>query len=391
MTKLAVLGGAPAFADGLPFARPAAPPLAAVVARLEAGYARGMLTNGPLVRQLEAAVAERLGVDHVVAVSSCTTGLMLSLHALIGPGDDVLMPSFTFAATAHAATWVGATPRFAECAPADGLLDLDDAATRLDGAAALLATHVFGAPCHPTQVEALASTHQVPVVFDAAHGLGARHGGRPLGGFGTAEVFSLSPTKLVVAGEGGLVTTNDAELADHVRLGRDYGNPGNYDSVFAGLNGRMSEFHAATAIESLARLDAHLARRVELVKGYQAGLAGVPGIRTQAIAAGDDSTWKDLTIVVDETEFGVDRDTLRRALWAEGIDTRCYFSPPIHRHNAYAHLSPVELVATDWLAARVVSLPLWRDLPDGAVEIVTGVIAGVHEAASALAGVGQPA
>jgi dTDP-4-amino-4,6-dideoxygalactose transaminase len=384
VTLLAMLGGEPAFPAGLRFARPAAPPLERVVARLEPSYEMGILTNGPLVRELELQVANRLGVSHVVAVSSCTAGLMLTLQALVPPGRPVLMPSFTFAATAHAAAWVGAVPRFAECGADDFLLDVDDAARRLDGSAAILATHVFGAPCHPERIEELGNAHDVPVVFDAAHALGALRNGRPVGGFGIAEVFSLSPTKLVVSGEGGLVTTDHEALAERIRIGRDYGNPGTYDTKFAGLNARLSEMHAALALESLAILDDHLARRAHVVERYRSLLAGVPGISPQHVAPGDTSTHKDFTVAVDETVFGVDRDLLALALRAEGIDTRCYFSPPVHRHEAYRGLLSPELPRTDRLASRVISLPLWRDLDDDAVEVVADTIARVHQDADAV-------
>ncbi|HEX5615216.1 MAG TPA: aminotransferase class I/II-fold pyridoxal phosphate-dependent enzyme, partial [Acidimicrobiia bacterium] len=224
---LAVLGAAPAFPDGVPFVRPPAPPLDAVVALLAPSYERGMLTNGPLVRELETRVAERLGVRHVVAVASCTTGLMLVLRVLDLRGP-VVLPSFTFSASAHAVAWNGLAPRFVDCDAASFQVDLEHAAARLDGAGAVLATHVFGAPCRPEAVEALAERHGIPVVFDAAHGFGATRAGRPLGGFGRAEVFSLTPTKPLVAGEGGLVATDDDDLAHAVRIGRDYANPGDY-------------------------------------------------------------------------------------------------------------------------------------------------------------------
>ncbi|MET0147343.1 MAG: DegT/DnrJ/EryC1/StrS family aminotransferase [Ilumatobacteraceae bacterium] len=383
--RLAVLGGAPAFPDGLAFARPAAPPLDAVLARLAPSYEQGMLTNGAVVRELEARAAEHLQVRHAVAVSSCTAGLMLALQALVERPGPVVMPSFTFSATAHAATWIGATPRFAECGPHDVLLDVDDAARRMDGAVALVATHVFGAPCHPEALEALAAAHGVPLVFDAAHGLGSIHAGRPVGGFGDVEVFSLSPTKLVVAGEGGLVATDDDALAARIRIGRDYGNPGTYDTAFAGLNARMSELHAAVAIESLADLTVHVARRNTLVSRYAAALAGVPGVRLQHVAPGDRSSYKDVTIFVDADELGVDRDVLAGVLRAEGIDTRRYFSPPVHRHEAYRHLAPVDLPVTDRASSQVLSLPLWRDLPDDAVDTIGAVIAEVGRDPGALA------
>ena len=203
-----------------------------------------------------------------MAVSSCTTGLMLALRALDIRGD-VVMPSFTFSASAHAVAWNGATPRFVECDLDTFQLDLDDARARgSDGASALLATHVFGAPCLPGDLELMARAAGIPLVFDAAHGFGAQSSGTPLGRFGDAEVFSLTPTKPLVAGEGGLVATRRADVAEAVRIGRDYANPGDYDTRFVGLNGRMSEMHAATALASLESFAANQARRFEIVDRY---------------------------------------------------------------------------------------------------------------------------
>jgi dTDP-4-amino-4,6-dideoxygalactose transaminase len=378
MRRPAAIGGEAAFGDGMPFFRPAKPPMEKVVERLRPSYESGMLTNSRLRREFEEAVSERLGGAHVIAVASCTAGLMLVTQALAEPGTEVAMPSFTFSATAHAAMWAGTTPRFTECSVTSCQIDVVDAAKRLDNASLLVGTHVFGAPCRPEEVEELGRQAGIPVLFDAAHGLGGYHGDRPLGTFGDAEVFSLSPTKVVVAGEGGLVATRNAELAERIRLGVDYGNPGDYDTRFAGLNARMSELHAATGLCSLEELDAHLAIRRELAGSYEAALAEVPGITMQHVDAGDQSTYKDLTVIVDENEFGVDRDTLGKALKADGIDTRPYFWPPVHRQQAYAHLDTGELPATDWVSSRVISLPLWRDMPAGSVERVVEVLAGIH-------------
>lgn len=382
----AITQGPPAFPDGLAFHRPARPPMERVVDRLGPSYESGMLTNGRLVRELEEAAAAYLGVDHVVAVASCTSGLMLVTQALASPGTTVLMPSFTFSATGHAALWAGGTPRFADCDTRTCQLDLADAAARLDGVGLIVGTHVFGAPCRPAALEALAAEAGVPVMFDAAHAFGATHGGRGVGGFGAAEVFSLSPTKVLVAGEGGLVSTGDAALAERLRHGRDYGNPGDYDTRFAGLNARMSELHAAVALCSLDDLDAHLAIRRALAERYRTGLQGLPGIRLQEVDEGDASTYKDLTVIVDEAAFGVDRDTLAAALRADGVDTRPYFWPPVHRQQAYASLldgdgadGDTALPATDWLSARVLSLPLWRDMPADAVDRVCDAVARIHE------------
>lgn len=381
----AVLGGSPAFGDGLPFFRPAKPPMDRVVARLTPSYESGMLTNGKLRRELEEKAAERLDVPHVVAVSSCTAGLMLLMQALAEPGTEVAMPSFTFSATAHAAMWAGGIPRFTECVTDTCQIDLDDAANRLGNASLLVGTHVFGSPCTPEALEELGRKAGIPVIFDAAHGFGGTRRGKPLGGFGEAEVFSLSPTKVLVAGEGGLVSTRNAELAERLHLGVDYGNPGDYDTQFAGLNARMSELHAAVALCSFDELDEHLAIRRDLADRYRKGLDGMPGVRVQTVDADDASTYKDLTVIVDEADYGVDRDTLAQALKAEQIDTRPYFWPPVHRQQAYAHLDTGDLPVTDWVSQRVVSLPLWRDIPAGAVETVVEVIANIHAHADQIA------
>jgi dTDP-4-amino-4,6-dideoxygalactose transaminase len=384
MTAPALLGGQPAFPEGLPFFRPATPPLDRVTARLAPSYERGMLTNGALVREFEAAAAERLGVPHVVAVSSCTAGLMLVFQALSEPGTAVVMPSFTFSATAHAAHWAGAVPRFTECDVTSCQIDVADAANRLDGASLLVGTHVFGSPCSPEAVEELGRAAGVPVVFDAAHGFGSTRDGRAIGSFGDAEVFSLSPTKPMTSGEGGLVAVRDDELARRVRLGVDYGNPGDYNTLFPGLNARMSELHAAVGLESLVELDDHLAVRRELAERYTKALAGLAGIAPQAVDPRDESTYKDYTVIVDESSFGIDRDAVAVALKAEGIDTRPYFYPPVHRQRAYTADGVADLPATDWVAQRVISLPLWRAMPPTAVDTIAEVLAELSANADAV-------
>lgn len=369
MKQPALLDGRRAFADGLPFARPLTPPLDQVAALLRPSYEKGELTNGRLVRLLEERAAERLGVPYVVAVSSCTAGLMLAVQALC-PDGPVLLPSFTFSASGHAVVWNGRGLLFAECDSRSFQLDLVDAEARLGRAGAILATHVFGAPCPAIAIEKLGASRGLPTLFDAAHAFGALHQGRPVGGFGDAEVFSLSPTKLVVAGEGGLVATGNRDLAKRLKVGRDYGNPGDYDTRFVGLNARLSELHAAMALESLALLDDHLRLREAVAERYRSGLAGLAGLSVQEITPGDTSTYKDFTIVVDPDAFGLTRDQLVAALAAEGVDTRNYFDPPVHRQQAYAHLGAGPLPVTDDLCGRVTSLPMFAKLPLAAVDAV---------------------
>jgi len=388
----AILKGPPAFPDGLPFARPLTPPLEAVVARLIPSYESGQLTNGRLVRALEEQAAERLGVPHVVAVSSCTAGLMLAIQALC-PDGPVLLPSFTFSASGHAVVWNSLRPLFAECDPRSFQLDVADAEARVGDARGILATHIFGAPCPATVIEKLGASRGLPTVFDAAHAFGALHQGRPVGGFGDAEIFSLSPTKPVIAGEGGLVATRHGDLAEHLRIGRNYGNPGDYDTRFVGLNARMSEFHAAMALESLALLDEQVRLRTAAADRYCAGLVGIPGISTQEVVPGDTSSYKDFSITVDPEALGLSRDALVLGLAAEGVDTRNYFDPPVHRQQAYAGVAERPLPVTDELCRRVTSLPMFARLALDAVDKVVECIDAIHDHADEIAGVvtGAPA
>lgn len=382
--RLAVLGGDQQFPDGLPLTRVVVPDRDRLHQRLEDILDSGMLTSGPNVAELEQRVAEALDVPHVVAVASCTTGLMLTLQALDATGP-VLMPSFTFAATAHAAAWAGGRPVFADVVSNSLTLDPDDAAARLAGMSALMATHVYGTPCDVERIDKIAAAAGVPVVYDAAHALGSKRRGKPVGGFGTAEVFSLSPTKVAPAGEGGLVTTNDAGLAEQVRLARNYGNPGDYDCRVAGLNARMSEFHAAVGLATLTELPQRVQRRNELVQVFVERLGGVPGIRVPEVDAADLSTYKDLTLVVDERQYGLDVPALNAVLAAEGVDCRRYFYPPVHRQRAYAHLgTPEDLAVTDTLASRVLTLPLWTQMSDDTVRQLADLVLRCHESADAV-------
>jgi dTDP-4-amino-4,6-dideoxygalactose transaminase len=379
----AVLGGEPAFSDRLPLVRPTLSDVPGLTAELGAILDSGLLTNAGTVRRLEEVVAERLGT-HVVAVASCTAGLMLTYQALGVAGGRVVLPSFTFSASGHAVLWAGGTVDFADVEPERATLDPACLAGLLDGAAAVSATHVYGSPCEVEALQALADAAGVPIVYDAAHALGSSRAGVPIGGFGAAEVFSLSPTKVVVAGEGGLVATRDGALAETLRMGRDYGNPGDYDTRFAGLNARMSELHAAVALASFARLDDHVAARGGLVDRFEKAVSGVPGLRVVRPAEGDVSTFKDLTVVIDANAFGLDAPSLQRALSAEGIDSRRYYHPPIHRQAAYAEQwpSPRALPVTDHLAGSVLSPPLWSHLEPEAMDRVAGAIMVVQEHAT---------
>jgi len=372
----ALLGGRPLFPDGLALVKPRVGKPDRVAERVGRILASGELTNGPYVRRFEDAACEYLGVRNCVAVSSCTAGLMLVIRAADLTGE-VVVPSFTFAATAHAVAWNGLRPIFADI-DRDTLTLSASAVRRTIGVrtSAILATHVFGTPCDVEGLEMAAREHGLRLFFDAAHAFGSRKGSKMVGGLGDAEVFSLSPTKVLVAGEGGLIATDDDILAERCRMGRDYGNPGDYDCRFVGLNARMSELHAAVALASFEDLEERLVDRRRLADGYREALSEVPGVTFPTVPDGDRSTYKDLTILVDESVFGLGPDELAGALAAEGIETRRYYAPPVHTMQAYRSPAPLvgDLSVTAEVVERVLTLPLWTGMTQEHIDLVAWAI-----------------
>lgn len=387
-SRPAALGGDPIFAESLPFARPSMEEPDKVLALIRGSLDSGMLTNGPHVADLEEQVADLFGVRNCVAVSSCTTGLMLVIQALgRSDGTDGLVgvPSFTFSATAHAVAWNQRRIRFLDCGPDSWLVRPEDVP---EGVSVVMATHVSGVPCDVTGLQARCEEIGATLVFDAAHGAGSaiEIGGAlvPLGRFGRAEVFSLTPTKVLSGAEGGLVTTDDDDLAAEIRLARDYANPGDYDTRFAGLNGRLSELHAALVLVALRHLDERVARRTAVAELYRGGLAEVPGVGWQAVPVTTRSSYKDFIITIDEAAFGCSRDTAVQALHAEGVPTRPYYSPPVHRQRAYADVDTGTLPVTDRLAQRVVALPIWSEMAEDQTEGVVDALTRIQTHAAEL-------
>jgi len=361
----------------IPFVRPMVPAFDAMAPDLRAALESGALTKGRYLDQYEAALAEHLEVRHAIAVSSCTLGLAL-VYRLLGLKGEVIVPSFTFMATVHPLMWVGATPAFVDIDPVNWSIDpnrVEDAIT--PRTTAIVAVHIFGAPAPIEDLEAIAERHGLPLIFDAAHGFGALHRGRPVGSNGLVECFSTSPTKLLISGEGGVVATNSDDLAQSVRVAREYGNPGDYASVMPGLNARLPEWSAILGLASLAQLEDNARRRNEIAARYRTRLSAIPGIHFQQVRPDDRSSYKDFSIRVQAREAAFSRDDLVEHLASMGIQTRNYYAPPTHRHPAYADLRDAcegRLPVTDALCDEIVSLPMWAGLSDSQVDQVCDAV-----------------
>ena len=419
---LEIRGVTDAVADGfrVPFVRPSLPTFEALQPCYEEIIRSGRLTKGKYLLALEEAVARRLGVRHAVAVSSCTVGLMLVYKGLdltagrcrsrrsamqscpaavmeplsrFGvvrsggvnePLGEVIVPSFTFLAGPAAIVWNNLRPVFVDVDPhTTNVIPQAVAAAITPRTVAISACHNFGNPCDVPALQAIAAEHGLPLVIDAAHGFGAAVMGKPVGTGAMAQVFSLSPTKLLVAGEGGIIATDCDCLAHFVRLGREYGNDGSYNALFAGLNGRMPELCAATALMGLENLDSVASRRRAIAALYRRELGGLPGIGFIAELPGAEPSYKDFSITIDPARFGMSRDAVRRALVSRGIETRTYYDPPCHRQLAVEHYHDRHrsLPATELLAAKSLSLPIGAHVTDAVVaEVSEAIITAKQEA-----------
>jgi dTDP-4-amino-4,6-dideoxygalactose transaminase len=341
-----------------------------------------MVTTAAHTRRFEAAVAEFLEVEHVVALSSCTSGLMLALRAL-GVTGEVIIPSFTFTATGLAAAWAGLKPVFCDCVDSTLTLDPESVAAAIGPETrAMMPVPVFGVPCDIDPLLELAREHDLAVIFDSAQALGASYKGRPLGGFGNAEVFSLSPTKVITAVEGGLVTTRDSALAATLRRMRDYGkNADGSDITDLGLSARFSEIHAIIGARNLAGARDLASARHRNIGKYQRLLGDLPGLGFLEVPADRHSSGIYMVVRVRAAEAPNSRDQMVARLFERGIQAKPYFTPPLHQQAVYAgvaHRLAPSLAVSERAAAECMAIPLYADMSDDEIEEVAAEVRAAY-------------
>jgi perosamine synthetase len=334
----------------------------------------GILTQGPKVAELERMVAELVGVPHAYATTSATTALHLSLVAAgIAPGDEVLVPDFTFPATANVVVQQGAVPVLVDVDLETFAIDPEDLERRVTPRArAVMPVHPFGLPAGMDPVMAVAERHGLAVIEDAACALGATIGGRQAGSFGLAGCFSFHPRKSITTGEGGMITTADDELGRRIGLLRSHGGVregGRFRFEEAGFNYRMSDILAAVGVAQLRRLEDFLAARRRVASWYDARLAGWDALRTPITPGGRTHTYQSYVVLLDEA---VDRDAVIRALAADGIEstigTYALHAEPFFART-YGHRAGDR--PRSWRAYRSgLALPLHGGLTEDDVELV---------------------
>ncbi len=340
-----------------------------------------ILSNfGKHVTDLETRLAALLGVKRVLTVPNATTGLMMVLSTL-PKGSEVLVPSFTFPATVHAIMHMGLQPCFVEADLDTFNISVEDAAAKInEKTRAILAVHVFGNPCRIAELEALARKQNLKLFFDAAAATGSEYHSKLLGANGDAEVFSLSGTKVVSAGEGGFVTTNDGALAQHINWLRNYGyNEDRSDCVAFGFNGKLSELQALLSLKSFERMKENLAYRRKLAARYRKHLTGVSGLMFQAPTRGSLPNYFTMALQIDPSKFGCTAEAAQIRLNEMNIETKRYFAPVLHRTSAYSQFATNDLHNSEQLAERSLCLPLHTRLSEEDVDFICAVLRDLHE------------
>jgi dTDP-4-amino-4,6-dideoxygalactose transaminase len=360
-SDLAIEGGTPAFTEPLFVGRPNIGDRERLMERFNDILDRRWLTNnGTYVQELERSIEELVGVKHCIAMCNATVALEIAIRAL-GMQGEVIVPSFTFVATAHALQWQEITPVFCDIDPNTHTLDPAQVERLITPrTTGIMGVHLWGRGCDVEALEDIARRRNLKLLFDAAHAFACTYNGRMIGNFGDAEVFSFHATKFLNSFEGGAVVTNDDELATKIRLMKNFGFAGYDNVIYIGTNGKMTEMSAAMGITSLESIDDFIRVNKTNYEYYRRHLQGIPGITLMGYDESERSNYHYIVVEVDEAITGVSRDRLVEILHAENVIARRYFFPGCHRMEPYRSYFPnagVLLPETIRLSERIVCLP----------------------------------
>jgi len=339
---------------------------------------RNWLSNdGPHVQEFERRVADIAGVKHCVAMCNATIALEIATRAA-GITGEVIVPAYTFVATAHALQWQGITPVFC---------DIDSDTHNLDPAcierlitpktSAIIGVHMWGKPCLVEELTTIADHHGLTLMFDAAHGFGCTHNGRAIGGFGLAEVFSFHATKFVNCAEGGAVVTNNDELATKMRLMRNFGFSGYDNVIYVGTNGKMNELSAAMGLTSLDSMPRIVETNRVNYAAYWDAIRGLPGVTLIAYDEAQSQNYQYVVLDIEPAKCPLTRDQLVQVLHAHNVLARRYFFPGVHRMEPYRSYYPnadLLLPVTEDVVRRVVVLPTGTAVSPRDVEQIGRII-----------------
>jgi len=362
LPKLALFGNAPTFAEKLHVGRPNIGDRDRLLERINDILDRTWFSNNGLyVQEFEKRIAAFTGAKHCIATCNGTIALEILIRAL-GLTGEVIVPSFTFVATAHALQWQEITPVFCDIDPATHTLDPAQVERLITPrTTGIMGVHVWGRPCQIDELAEIAHRRNLKLMFDASHAVGCSYQGRMLGNFGEAEVFSFHATKFLNSFEGGAVVTNNDELAAKIRLMKNFGFGPGYDNVvYVGTNGKMNEMSAAMGVTGLESIDHFIALNYQNYKQYEAELKGIPGIKLIHYNEAEKNNYQYIILEIDPLDAGISRNEMVQLLHAENVLARRYFYPGCHKMEPYQSYFPnasLLLPETEKLSEKVMSLP----------------------------------
>jgi dTDP-4-amino-4,6-dideoxygalactose transaminase len=375
---LAFLGGRPAFESVLHVGRPNIGDRERFSECVNDILDRRWLSNGGrYVQEFEKAIANHVGVKHCIVVNNATIALEIAIRALDLKGE-VILPSFTFIATAHALQWLGVTPVFCDIDPQTyNMNPLEVESLISPRTTAILGVHVYGRPCDCDALEDIARSHNLRLFYDAAHAFGCSYKGKMIGNFGDLEVFSFHATKFLNSLEGGAIVTNNDDLAKRARRMTNFGFV-NYDLVEdVGTNGKMNEVSAAMGLTNLETIDELIAVNYSNYKQYQKELNDLNGVRLVTFDEAEKNNYQYLVLEIDEASAGISRDNLTKILHAENVLARRYFYPGCHRMEPYLSLFPEAsacLPVTEHTTERMLCLPTGTGISQEQIRGVSQII-----------------
>ncbi|MBM2827689.1 MAG: dTDP-4-dehydro-6-deoxyglucose aminotransferase [Actinobacteria bacterium] len=383
MKDLAIFGSPPAFREKIHVGRPNIGNRERLLSRINEILDRRWLTNnGIYVQEFEREIARLAGVRHCIAACNGTIALEIVIRAL-GLEGEVIVPSFTFVATAHALQWQEITPVFCDIDPKTFTLSPDRVEELVTPATTgIIGVHLWGRTCDVDALGEIAERKGLKLLFDAAHAFGCSRGGRMVGSFGNAEILSFHATKFLNAFEGGAVLTNDDALAAKVRLMKNFGFSGYDNVIHVGTNGKMSEVSAAMGLTGLESMDEFIAVNRRNYERYRLELASIPGIRLMPYPEEERSNYQYVVLEIDDERTEIGRDRLVEVLHAENVIARRYFHPGCHRMEPYRTRFPGAgklLPVTERLAGRVMSLPTGTSIGGEEIQAICSILRTVVE------------
>jgi perosamine synthetase len=340
----------------------------------------GRLRQGEVTAAFEEAFATLVGARHAVAVSSGTAALHLAYLATFAQGDEVIVPSFTFVATASMLVAIGAVPVLADVDERTFTISVEDVMSRItDRTTGIVGVHLFGNACDVTGLAQLAVEHRLTVVWDAAQALGTAHSGRDIGGFPTAVCYSFYPSKNITTGEGGMIVTDDVELAHRLRLMRSHGAVEKYVHTMLGFNYRMTDVQAAIGLEQLRRLPGYLARRRENARLLTNGLVEVARVQPPIETVGGKHSFNQYCVLLGERGDATTRDAFALRLAAAGVETAVHYPRPLHHQPLFQSGGHTDLPVSEDLARRIVALPVHPGISEPDVEVIVEAARGAMD------------